>query len=164
MWAGAWRPPPLLTTRVWNVQMFPRGLWLAPRPRRASGLGSGHPPPPPAWAEGETEAAEGSSAGPSTSPAPGGDALGATRAQEGPCPWAPHRAPLPSALPCGLPYLSSGFYFKCQEKTNEPLPLLPVLCRLSKSSLTIMVPQNWVLCSQNHLPQAWNKLEEASCR
>lgn len=63
-----------------------------------------------------------------------------------------------------LPYPSSGFYFKCQEKTNQPLPLLPVLCRLSKSSLTIMVPQNWVLCSQNHLPQAWNKLEEASCR
>lgn len=67
--------------------MFPWGLRLAPRPLWASGLGSGHPPPTPAWAEGETEAAGGSREGPSKSPALGGDALGTTRAQEGPRPW-----------------------------------------------------------------------------
>lgn len=52
-WAGAWHSPPPLTTCVWNVQMFPWGLRLAPRPRPASGLGSsglesrhpGHSPP-----------------------------------------------------------------------------------------------------------------------
>lgn len=32
----------LLTTCVWNVQMFLWGLRLAPRPHSASGLGSGH--------------------------------------------------------------------------------------------------------------------------
>lgn len=48
-WAGAWHWPPSLTICVWNVQMFPWGLRLAPRPRPAFGLGSGHPGHSPAW-------------------------------------------------------------------------------------------------------------------
>lgn len=58
-WAGAWQSPPPLTTCVWNVQMFPWGLQLAPKPRPASGLGSRHPRPLSSLEEEETEAALG---------------------------------------------------------------------------------------------------------
>lgn len=52
--AGAWHSPPPLTACVWNVQMFPWGLRLAPRPQSASGLGSSrlesrHPGHSPLW-------------------------------------------------------------------------------------------------------------------
>lgn len=76
--------------------MFPWGSGWPPDPAGHLDWGVGTRPQLPAWAEGETEAAGGGRAGPSKSPSLGGDVLAATRAQEGPCPWAPPRTPLPS--------------------------------------------------------------------
>ena len=73
------------------------GIWTgewAPAPNPLPGL------------RGKLRLPRGSRAGPSKSPALGGDALGATRAQEGPCPWPRlgHLFPL-SIAPCPAPSL-----------------------------------------------------------